>query len=48
MQRQVIARMQVAEYRRQLAEGLEVAADAMATNGAASNGKPAAAAQVAV
>ena len=47
VQRQVIARMQVAEYRRELAEGLEVAADAMATNGAATNGRPAAA-QVAV
>ncbi len=47
VQRLVVARMQVAEYRRELAEGLEVAADAMAANAAAPNGKPAAA-QVAV
>ena len=38
IQRQVIARMQVAEYRRRLAEGLEVAAAAMDAAAASGNG----------
>jgi acyl-CoA dehydrogenase len=37
IQRQVIARMQVAEYQRRLAEGLEVAAEAVAAAEAATN-----------
>jgi len=47
VQRQVIARMQVAEYQRELTEGLEVAAEAMngaaSSNGAPQDGGPAAA-----
>src|SRR4051812_27695994 len=42
IQRQVIARMQVAEYRRRLAEGLEVAAESMERAGAAASGDGAA------
>jgi acyl-CoA dehydrogenase len=38
IQRQVIARMQVAEYQRRLAEGLDVAAEAVAAAEAATNG----------
>jgi acyl-CoA dehydrogenase len=38
IQRQVIARMQVAEYQRRLTEGLEVAAEAVAAADAATNG----------
>ena len=38
IQRQVIARMQVAEYQRRLSEGLEVAAEAVAAAKAATNG----------
>ena len=38
IQRQVIARMQVAEYQRHLAEGLDVAAEAVAAAEAATNG----------
>jgi hypothetical protein len=38
IQRQVIARMQVAEYQRRLAEGLEVAAEAVAEAEASTNG----------
>jgi acyl-CoA dehydrogenase len=41
IQRQVIARMQVAEYQRRLAEGLEVAAEAVSAAEAATNGQPA-------
>jgi hypothetical protein len=38
VQRQVIARMQVAEFGRELAEGLEIAAEAMSANGASASG----------
>jgi acyl-CoA dehydrogenase len=40
IQRLVISRMQVDEHRRRLAEGLEVAIDAVGAAGAASNGHP--------
>jgi alkylation response protein AidB-like acyl-CoA dehydrogenase len=40
IQRQVIARMQVAEHERQLAEGLAVAADAMRAAAPGANGDP--------
>jgi acyl-CoA dehydrogenase len=43
IQRQVIARMQVAEYQRRLAEGLDVAAEAVAAAEQATNGAAAAA-----
>jgi hypothetical protein len=40
IQRLVISRLQVDEHRRRLAEGLEVASDAVRAAGAASNGHP--------
>ena len=44
VQRQVISRMQVAEFQRELAEGLEIAVGAMSANGASANGSNPAAA----